>query len=144
MEIHNSNNESISLKEALFDSQQKLQNYVSVNQLNLDSINDNFQNYEEEINMLRAELDKRTEQLTEKMQLLQEVENNYKDTQIENKKLRQNGTSEETKIIKKELQSMSYIFIIIIMIIIIIIIIIIIYIYIYIYIYLCYISILIF
>jgi len=35
---------------------------------------------------------------------LKEVEDQYKDTQLENKKLKQNGTSEEMKVIKKELQ----------------------------------------
>jgi len=42
------------------------------------------------------------------MTQLKEVENNYKDTQLENKKLRQNATEEETNIIKKELQSTFY------------------------------------
>ncbi|KAG4088465.1 hypothetical protein H8356DRAFT_958512 [Neocallimastix lanati (nom. inval.)] len=105
LELYQTNSESISLKEALFNSQQDIQNYISSNEFNINSINDNFKNYEEIINLLRTELDKRTNQLNEKITQLKEVERLYKDTQIENKKLRQNATKEEMNIIKKELQN---------------------------------------
>jgi len=106
LELHKSNKESISLKEALFNSEQNLNQYKSENELNIDSIRKNFKNYEEEISFLKTELEKRTNQLNENMLRLKEVEDQYKDTQLENKKLKQNGTSEEMKVIKKELQCM--------------------------------------
>jgi len=56
------------------------------------------------------QLDKRTNKLNETMSQLKEVENNYKDTQLENKKLRQNATEQEMAIIKKELQSTFFFF----------------------------------
>ena len=56
MELHQTNSESISLKEALNNSQQNFQNYKSINELNINSINDNFKNYEEEINILKTEV----------------------------------------------------------------------------------------
>eukprot|EP00833_Pecoramyces_ruminatium_P006134 jgi/Orpsp1_1/1180166/evm.model.c7180000072370.1 len=105
IELHQSNNESILLKEALFNSQQDFQNYMSINELNISSIKDNFKNYEEEISLLKTELDKRTNQLNEKITQLKEIETLYKDTQLENKKLRQNVSKEEMEIIKKELQN---------------------------------------
>ncbi|ORX44885.1 MAD-domain-containing protein [Piromyces finnis] len=104
LEIYQTNNESISLKEALFNSQQHLQDNISVNELN-DSINSNFKNYQNEINRIRKEFDKRTEQLNEKIKQLQEIEVKYKDTQLENKKLKQNASTEEMNIIKKELEN---------------------------------------
>jgi len=105
LELHQTNNESILLKDALFNSQKDFQHYKSDTELNINVIKNKFHNYEEKIKLLKTELDKRTNKLNETMSQLKEVENNYKDTQLENKKLRQNATEQEMAIIKKELQN---------------------------------------